>query len=119
MLLAKAMLRPFVLFAQEPIIQLFGVYLAFVYGNMYRESMEPGCFVAITHEFRTVVLTTLPGIYTEIYHQGAGVIGLHYIALVGSGLTSLFASLTCAMTGTWHAHIGADKRETLGQHVQT
>ena len=28
--------RPFILWAQEPIIQLFGVYLAFVYGTVYR-----------------------------------------------------------------------------------
>lgn len=35
--LLRALCRPFVLFAQEPIIQLFGVYLAFVYGTVYRK----------------------------------------------------------------------------------
>ena len=32
----KALIRPFVLFATEPIIQLFGLYLAFIYGTIYR-----------------------------------------------------------------------------------
>lgn len=34
---AKSLIRPFALFAQEPIIQLFGVYMAYLYGIMYRE----------------------------------------------------------------------------------
>ena len=29
--------RPFILWAQEPIIQLLGLYLAFIYGIMYCE----------------------------------------------------------------------------------
>ena len=33
--IVRSLVRPFVLFAQEPIIQLFGVYLAFVYGVIY------------------------------------------------------------------------------------
>ena len=32
---AKALTRPFLLFAREPIIQLLGVYMAFIYGTMY------------------------------------------------------------------------------------
>ncbi|PSS22698.1 hypothetical protein PHLCEN_2v2995 [Hermanssonia centrifuga] len=67
-LIVRSLLRPFILFAQEPIIQLFGVYLAFVYGTVY------------------LVLTNIPGIYTNLYHEKIGVVGLHYIAL-GLGLT--------------------------------
>lgn len=37
-IMQKALVRPFVLFAQEPIIQLFGIYLAFVYGTIYCRS---------------------------------------------------------------------------------
>jgi len=33
----KSLVRPFALFAQEPIIQLLGVYMAYLYGTMYRE----------------------------------------------------------------------------------
>ncbi|KIP04994.1 hypothetical protein PHLGIDRAFT_108834 [Phlebiopsis gigantea 11061_1 CR5-6] len=64
----RSLCRPFVLFAQEPIIQLFGIYLAFIYGTVY------------------LVLTTFPDIFTNIYHENAGIAGLHYISL-GIGLT--------------------------------
>ncbi|RPD59300.1 MFS polyamine transporter [Lentinus tigrinus ALCF2SS1-7] len=59
--------RPFILSVQEPIVQLFGLYLAFVYGIIY------------------LVLTTIPEIYTNIYHNTPGIVGLHYIGL-GIGL---------------------------------
>ena len=32
----KSLVRPFELFAQEPIIQLLGVYMAYLYGILYR-----------------------------------------------------------------------------------
>ncbi|TBU49917.1 MFS polyamine transporter [Dichomitus squalens] len=60
--------RPFILTAQEPIIILLGAYLAFVYGVIY------------------LVLTTIPLIYTDIYHENSGIFGLQYISL-GVGLT--------------------------------
>lgn len=66
--LLRALCRPFVLFAQEPIIQLFGIYLAFVYGVVY------------------LVLTTIPSVYTDVYHERIGIVGLHYISL-GIGLS--------------------------------
>ena len=34
---AKALIRPFAMFAYEPIVQLFGIYMAFVYGVTYCE----------------------------------------------------------------------------------
>ncbi|KAM5542678.1 hypothetical protein V8D89_003639 [Ganoderma adspersum] len=67
-LLFVSICRPFIMSAQEPIIQLLGAYLAFVYGVIY------------------LVLTTIPPIFTEIYHENAGIIGLQYISL-GAGLT--------------------------------
>ncbi|KJA21691.1 hypothetical protein HYPSUDRAFT_77725 [Hypholoma sublateritium FD-334 SS-4] len=60
--------RPFQLFLHETIIQLLGLYMTFVYGVFY------------------LFLTTMPAIFTNIYHEDAGVGGLHYIAL-GIGLT--------------------------------
>lgn len=33
----KALVRPFAMFATEPIIQLFGLYMAFIYGTIYRK----------------------------------------------------------------------------------
>ncbi|KAI0782991.1 MFS polyamine transporter [Abortiporus biennis] len=62
-IMSKSLIRPFVLFAQEPIIQLFGIYMAFVYGSNY------------------LVLCTLPFIYTATYHETPGIVGLHYLSL--------------------------------------
>ncbi|RXW11237.1 hypothetical protein EST38_g14617 [Candolleomyces aberdarensis] len=65
---SKALTRPFKLFALESIVQLLGVYMAFIYGIFY------------------LFLTTMPTIFAEVYHEGPGIAGLHYIAL-GLGLT--------------------------------
>ncbi|PPQ78471.1 hypothetical protein CVT25_011866 [Psilocybe cyanescens] len=64
----KALTRPFLLFVKEPIIQVIGIYMAFVYGIFY------------------LFLTTMPLIFTEVYRERPGIAGLNYIAL-GVGLT--------------------------------
>jgi hypothetical protein len=38
--LSKALVRPFKLFIYEPIVQLLGLYLAFIYGLLYRTYSE-------------------------------------------------------------------------------
>lgn len=76
--LLRSLVRPFVLFIQEPIIQLFGVYLAFVYGILYCMFF---CAVSIDIKIVTrpaVVFATLPRICTEFYHQRIGIFGLLY-----------------------------------------
>ncbi|KAI0338723.1 MFS polyamine transporter [Trametopsis cervina] len=65
---SKALTRPFKLFFSEPIIQLLGVYMAFVYGILY------------------LFLTTMPSIFEGVYQQRVGIAGLHYLAL-GVGLS--------------------------------
>ena len=35
--MVKALVRPFALFVREPIVQLLGIYMAFIYGTLYRE----------------------------------------------------------------------------------
>ncbi|KAF8066548.1 MFS polyamine transporter [Lyophyllum atratum] len=65
---SKALTRPFQIFAQEQIIQLFGVYMAFCYGIFY------------------LFLTTMPAIFEGTYGEKPGIAGLHYIAL-GIGLS--------------------------------
>ncbi|THH18799.1 hypothetical protein EW146_g2225 [Bondarzewia mesenterica] len=67
-IVAKALFRPFSLFIYEPIVQLLGLYMAFVYGQLY------------------LAITTLPGIFENIYHENVGIAGLNYIAL-GIGLS--------------------------------
>ncbi|KAF8588992.1 MFS polyamine transporter [Ramaria rubella] len=69
---AKALVRPFVMFAYEPIIQMLGIYMAFMYVNI---SVMP-----------LVILVTLPDIFQNTYHQPVGIAGLHYLAL-GIGLS--------------------------------
>jgi len=63
-----SLVRPFVLFFYEPIIQLLGAYMAFVYGLMY------------------LFITTIPGIFEGIYQEKVGIAGLNYLAF-GVGLT--------------------------------
>ncbi|KDR79409.1 hypothetical protein GALMADRAFT_137247 [Galerina marginata CBS 339.88] len=58
----------FQLFAREAIVQILGIYMAFIYGIFY------------------LFLTTMPLIFSHVYHEGPGIGGLHYIAL-GIGLT--------------------------------
>ncbi|KDR79428.1 hypothetical protein GALMADRAFT_117698 [Galerina marginata CBS 339.88] len=65
---ARALTRPFQLFAREAIVQILGIYMAFIYGIFY------------------LFLTTMPLIFSHVYHEGPGIGGLHYIAL-GVGLT--------------------------------
>ena len=44
-IVTKALTRPFVLFVREPIIQLLGIYMAFIYGTMYRKRRIHVCRV--------------------------------------------------------------------------
>ncbi|KAG2753484.1 MFS general substrate transporter [Suillus brevipes Sb2] len=67
-IMAKSLRRPFVLFAHEPIVQLLGIYMAYLYGLLY------------------LFLTTIPSIFGGVYQQSVGIAGLHYIAL-GIGVT--------------------------------
>ncbi|KIK66537.1 hypothetical protein GYMLUDRAFT_158019 [Collybiopsis luxurians FD-317 M1] len=60
----KLLVYPFRLLLTEPIAQLLGIYLAYIV---------------------IVLLTSIAGIYTSVYHQSLGIAGLHYLAL-GLGL---------------------------------
>ncbi|KAI0775003.1 MFS polyamine transporter [Trametes elegans] len=67
-IVTKALVRPFALFVREPIVQLLGIYMAFIYGTLY------------------LFLTTIPSIFEGTYRQPVGIAGLNYFAL-GVGLT--------------------------------
>lgn len=93
-----ALVRPFALFAYEPIVQLMGVYMAFVYGIFYRESR---CYVRFSCQLTPrlpVYLTIIPSIFEgETYHESVGIAGLHYIAFgLGVSLASQVCRLSCA-----------------------
>ncbi|KZP25450.1 MFS polyamine transporter [Athelia psychrophila] len=61
--ISKALFRPFVMLWQEPILQVFSLYLAYLYGMIY------------------LVIGSMTNIYLHNYHESVGISGLHYIAL--------------------------------------
>ena len=68
-------------------MQLLGLYMAYLYGTLYRRSFV--FMRAQSHIIPTisVLLTTIPSIFQGLYQQPAGIAGLHYIAL-GIGMTA-------------------------------
>lgn len=86
----KALVRPFALSIQEPIIQVFAAFLSFVYGTFYSEFHFclacPLCQCIYSRiSLRVVFLTTIPSIFEGVYQEPVGTAGLHYIALgIGS-----------------------------------
>jgi len=64
----KALIRPFLLFYHEVIVQLLAIYMAIVYGIYY------------------LFLTTMTDIFEGTYHEKVGIAGLNYIPL-GFGVT--------------------------------
>ena len=87
------MTRPFQLFAREPIIQILGIYMAFLYGLFYRPYSHPpppfflSLCSLLTPVFPLVFLTIMPSIFADVYNEAPGIAGLHYFAL-GIGLTT-------------------------------
>ncbi|KAF7312747.1 MFS polyamine transporter [Mycena indigotica] len=63
-----AVTRPVIMFYHEPILQLLGIYMAFIYGLFY------------------LFLTSMPLMFQGVYHQSVEISGLHYFAL-GLGVT--------------------------------
>lgn len=49
--MTKALIRPFALFTQEPIIQLLGIYMAYLYGTLYRECLNGVDFLTCPNPF--------------------------------------------------------------------
>ncbi|KAJ7680192.1 major facilitator superfamily domain-containing protein [Mycena olivaceomarginata] len=63
-----ALTRPFVLFINEPIMQVLGLYMAFIYGLFY------------------LFLTSMPLMFQGTYGESTGVSGINYLAF-GVGVT--------------------------------
>ena len=74
-ILKAALVRPFILLGTQPIIQLLALYIAFLYGVVY------------------LVLTTMPVLWTERYHESIDIAGLNYISL---GVGYLFGTQSTA-----------------------
>ncbi|KAJ9285619.1 hypothetical protein DTO021C3_6873 [Paecilomyces variotii] len=59
----KALIRPFVLLATQPIVQLIAVYMAYLFGLFY------------------LLLSTFPQVWEGVYGENVGIGGLNYISL--------------------------------------
>ncbi|KAI9037722.1 putative phenol monooxygenase [Aspergillus affinis] len=75
--LRTALVRPFILLATQPIVQVLALYMAYIYGIMY------------------LVLSTFPALWTSpsYYNESTGIGGLNYISL---GLGFWLGSQICA-----------------------
>ena len=62
-MIRKALIRPSILLGTQPIVQAIAIYIAYLYGLLY------------------LVLTTLPTLWTKVYHQSLAIAGLNYISL--------------------------------------
>jgi hypothetical protein len=72
------------MFVFEPIVQLLGLYMTFVYGLLF--CMCPESHHSYIVLYTSVFITTMPTIFQEVYHNRLGIAGLHYLAL-GLGLS--------------------------------
>jgi hypothetical protein len=62
-ILFRGLVRPFVFLATEPIVQVFALYMAVLYGLLY------------------LTLVHFVEVYTEQYGQSNGIAGLHYLSI--------------------------------------
>ncbi|KAJ7776238.1 MFS general substrate transporter [Mycena metata] len=59
----RGMVKPIVFLATEPIVQVFAIYMAVLYGVLY------------------LSLTTFVKVFTIQYNEGPGIAGIHYLAI--------------------------------------
>ncbi|KAG6816236.1 hypothetical protein H0H87_007563, partial [Tephrocybe sp. NHM501043] len=84
--MARGMVKPIVFLATEPIVQVFALYMAVLYGVLY---------LSLTSEFLTystvyeilIVTAAFVKVFTDFYGQSIGISGVHYLAIaLGSTL---------------------------------
>lgn len=70
-LLRTNSVRPFKLLATQPIVQVWSLYCAYIYGILY------------------LLIATFPNVWTDVYKESVSIGSLNYISLfVGMGITS-------------------------------
>ena len=70
-LLRTSLIRPFKLLATQPIVQVWSVYCAYLYGLLY------------------LLIATFPNVWTEFYGESVSIGSLNYISLfIGMGIAS-------------------------------
>lgn len=80
----EALLTPFTLFLREPIVQLLGIYFAFMYGLTY------------------LFVTTISPIFLTVYQEPVGISGLHYLSQgLGVSIMAQFNARTMDTAYAW------------------
>jgi hypothetical protein len=72
--------KPIVFLATEPIVQVFGLYMAILYGVLYL-CLTSSYFVSLTDVQRFISSIAFVRLYTERYHQSIAMACLHYLAI--------------------------------------
>lgn len=89
-LLCTSMTRPFILLATQPVVQVWSVYCAFLWGILY------------------LLIATFPNVWTEIYGESVSIGSLNYISLfigmgvasqIGTRLADRYYTKLCAQNG--------------------
>ncbi|KAG6877679.1 hypothetical protein C0993_005099 [Termitomyces sp. T159_Od127] len=62
-IMARGMVKPIVFLGKEPIVQVFALYMAVLYGVLY------------------LSLTTFVEVFTGLYGETSGIAGIHYLAI--------------------------------------
>jgi hypothetical protein len=95
--MVRGMIKPMVFLATEPIVQIFALYMAVLYGVLYI-TMTSMSILTVSSIGRTHLPRAFVRVYTDQYGQSTGVAGLHYLAvLLGStGSQSLCVDISCS-----------------------
>ncbi|OOF98554.1 hypothetical protein ASPCADRAFT_162116 [Aspergillus carbonarius ITEM 5010] len=89
-LLRTSLVRPFKLLATQPVVQVWSVYCAFLYGTLY------------------LLIATFPNVWTGIYGESVSIASLNYLSLflgmvlasqVGTRLADRYYRKLCAQNG--------------------
>lgn len=78
--MARGMIKPMVFLATEPIVQVFALYMAVLYGVLYvtmTSTRHRLNYLSYAHYCQAFVR-----VYTDQYGQSMGIAGVHYLAVV-------------------------------------
>ena len=90
------MLKPFVLLVTEPIVQVFALYMAVLYGLLYLTLTGKFCFDECIQKMSVDIssrLSAFVGIFIDEYGQKTGIAGLHYLSIALGSTGSAFIRL--------------------------
>lgn len=88
------MVRPLKFLVTEPIVQVFAIYMALLYGILYLTMTSMLHYHLFYSHFHSDNLAAFVEVWTEQYGQKSGVAGIHYLAVaLGSTGTYILRSI--------------------------